>query len=196
MVVGITGGIGSGKSTVLKLFKGLGSIATYIADEEAKKLMNSSKVIQEKLVLEFGEEVYLDNKLNRPFLANIVFKNKEKLATLNAIVHPVVYNHLESFIKNNTDKDYILYENAILFENGSDVFCDKIITVTAPEKVKIDRVISRDKTSEKEVRNRMKNQWKDSKKTLQSNYIICNVSLTKTKEQVLKIHNKLTQNLL
>ncbi|MCH3885415.1 dephospho-CoA kinase [Tenacibaculum sp. MSW2] len=196
MVVGITGGIGSGKSTVLKLFKELGNIATYIADKEAKDLMNTSKVIQERLVLEFGEEVYLNNKLNRPFLANIVFKNKEKLAVLNEIVHPVVYNHLENFIKNNIDKDYILYENAILFENGSDVFCDKIITVTAPEAVKINRVISRDKTSEKEVRNRMKNQWKDSKKILQSNYIICNVSLEETKEKVLKIHNKLTQNLL
>ncbi|MCH3883232.1 dephospho-CoA kinase [Tenacibaculum sp. K20-16] len=196
MVVGITGGIGSGKSTVLKLFKELGNIATYIADKEAKDLMNTSKVIQEKLVLEFGEEVYLNNKLNRPFLANIVFKNKEKLAVLNEIVHPVVYNHLENFIKNNIDKDYILYENAILFENGSDVFCDKIITVTAPEEVKINRVISRDKTSEKEVRNRMKNQWKDSKKILQSNYIICNVSLEETKGKVLKIHNKLTQNLL
>ncbi len=196
MVVGITGGIGSGKSTVLKLFKELGNIATYIADKEAKDLMNTSKVIQERLVLEFGEEVYLNNKLNRPFLANIVFKNKEKLAVLNEIVHPVVYNHLENFIKYNIDKDYILYENAILFENGSDVFCDKIITVTAPEEVKINRVISRDKTSEKEVRNRMKNQWKDSKKILQSNYIICNVSLEETKGKVLKIHNKLTQNLL
>lgn len=196
MVVGITGGIGSGKSTVLKLFKELGNIATYIADKEAKDLMNTSKVIREQLILEFGEEVYLNNKLNRPFLANIVFKNKEKLAVLNEIVHPVVYNHLENFIKNNIDKDYILYENAILFENGSDVFCDKIITVTAPENVKINRVISRDKTSENEVRNRMKNQWKDSKKILQSNYIICNVSLAKTKDQVLKIHNKLTQNLL
>lgn len=194
MVVGLTGGIGSGKSTVLKMFKKFENVATYIADVEAKKLMNSSKEIKEKLTKEFGVEVYQNNELNRPFLANIVFQQKEKLTLLNSIVHPVVHKHLQSFIQQNQDKHYVLYENAILFENGSDALCDKIITVTAPEKVKIKRVIARDNSTEKEVLNRMKNQWKDAKKVLQSNYIIYNVLLADTERQVLKIHNKLTKN--
>ena len=193
MVVGITGGIGSGKSTVLKLFKELANIATYIADKEAKNLMNSSNVIREKLISEFGEDVYGNNQLNRPFLANIVFTNKEKLTVLNGIVHPVVHKHLQEFIKSNSNKDYILYENAILFENGSEVLCDKVITVTAPEEIKIARVVSRDTTSVEEVKNRMKNQWSDAKKMMQSNYVIYNDSLDKTKDQILKIHNNLTK---
>ncbi|PHO00979.1 dephospho-CoA kinase, partial [Rhodobacteraceae bacterium 4F10] len=117
----------------------------------------------------------------------------EKLAILNAIVHPVVNEHLQNFIKENSNKNYILYENAILFENGSDSFCDKIITVTAPENIRIDRVIKRDNSTIENVKNRIKNQWNETKKTLQSNYLIENLTLTNSKEQVLKIHNSLTK---
>ena len=112
---------------------------------------------------------------------------------LNSIVHPVVNEHLQAFIKQNSDKAYVLYENAILFENGSDAFCDKIITVTAPEEVRINRVVKRDNTTIEEVKNRIKNQWSDTKKTLQSNYIIDNKTLNYSKEQVLRIHNSLTK---
>lgn len=192
MVVGITGGIGSGKTTVLNLFKKY-NVATYIADIEAKNLMNTSSVIRQKLILEFGNEVYLDNKLNRPFLADIVFNNKEKLAILNSIVHPEVFKHLDNFINSNLDKEYILYENAILFENGSDALCDKIITVTAPEKVKIDRIIKRDNSTRKEVLQRMNNQWLEERKTIQSNYIIYNIELESTLKAVGRIHNILTK---
>lgn len=193
MVVGLTGGIGSGKTTVANFFKEF-NVAVYIADVEAKKLMNSSEVIKEKLVKEFGKEVYIDNQLNRPYLAEIVFNNKEKLSVLNNIVHPEVYKHLNDFIKSNTDKDYVLYENAILFENKSDVFCDKIITVTAPLEVRISRVLSRDNTSEKEVLQRINNQWSEEKKIMQSNYIISNISLKNTQKSVRKIHNILTES--
>lgn len=193
MIVGLTGGIGSGKSTVLKFFKEF-NIATYNADEEAKKLMNSSEIIREKLQKEFGQEVYKNNTLNKPFLANIVFKSKEKLALLNTIVHPEVYKHLDNFIKNNQNKAYILYENAILFENGSDYLCDKIITVTAPKATRIKRVMARDNSTQKEVENRMDNQWKDALKIMQSNYVIFNTTFEETKAIVLNIHNKLTKN--
>ena len=195
MVIGLTGGIGSGKSTVVNMFSEFKNIAVYIADDEAKKLMNTSTQIKTQLIAEFGEQVYLNNELNRPYLASIVFNNKERLATLNAIVHPIVKEHLQDFIKENSSKDYILYENAILFENGSNSFCDKIITVTAPKDVKINRVIKRDNATMKDVKNRMKNQWNEAKKTLQSNYLIENLTLTKTREQVLKIHNSLTKKL-
>ncbi|NVK09848.1 MAG: dephospho-CoA kinase [Tenacibaculum sp.] len=193
MVVGLTGGIGSGKSTIVKMFSEFENIAIYIADDEAKKLMVTSPKIKTQLITEFGEQVYINNKLNRAYLASIVFNNKEKLAILNAIVHPVVNEHLQNFIKENSNKNYILYENAILFENGSDSFCDKIITVTAPENIRIDRVIKRDNSTIEDVKNRIKNQWNETKKTLQSNYLIENLTLTNSKEQVLKIHNSLTK---
>lgn len=193
MVIGLTGGIGSGKSTVLKMFSSFKNIAIYIADDEAKKLMNSSEEIKQKLIAEFGEKTYQNNILNRPFLANIVFNNKKKLTKLNAIVHPVVHKHLDNFIKNNSNKLYILYENAILFENNSHLFCDKIITVTCPENIRIERVIKRDNSSINDVKNRMKNQWKESKKTLQSHYVIENIISKNTKAQVLNIHNILTK---
>ncbi len=194
MVIGLTGGIGSGKSTVIKIFSQFKNIAIYIADDEAKKLMNSSIDIKSQLISGFGEKTYVKNELNRPYLANIVFKNKDKLALLNAIVHPVVNDHLRNFILQNTSKEYILYENAILFENESNTFCDKIITVTAPESIRIQRVLKRDDSTINAVKNRIKNQWSQSKKTLQSHYIIENVILTNTEEQILRIHNILTKN--
>lgn len=195
MVIGITGGIGSGKSTVVRMFSEFKNTAIYIADDEAKKLMHSSPIIKNKLISEFGKEVYIKNQLNRPFLASIVFKNKIKLNILNSIVHPIVNNHFQEFILKNEKKQYIIYENAILFENGSNIFCDKIITVTAPENIRIKRVLERDKTTENTVRNRIKNQWSETKKTLQSNYKIENLTLTNTKKEILRIHNILTKNI-
>ncbi len=164
MVVGVTGGIGSGKTSVVKMFSEFENIAIYLADNKAKELMNSSEEIRKKLIAEFSSEVYKNGELNRAFLANIVFNNKEKLAKLNVIVHPVVFQDFQDFIKKNSKKAYILYENAILFENGSDKMCDKIITIIAPKEVRINRVIKRDKTTKKDVENRMKNQWDDAKK--------------------------------
>lgn len=193
MLIGITGGIGSGKTTVAKMFADFDKVAIYFADIEAKKLMNSSERIKSQLIDEFSEEVYKNGALNRAYLAGIVFKDKEKLEKLNAIVHPVVYQHLQDFVKSNDDKDYIVYENAILFENGSEKLCDKIITVTAPEEIRVERVVKRDQTTEKEVRNRIKNQWSDEKKTLQSHYVIHNLSVTSVVKEVRRIHNNLTK---
>mgnify|MGYP000675191794 CR=1 FL=1 len=193
MIVGLTGGIGSGKTTVAKFFSEFKNVAIYIADIEAKKLMNSSQIIKEKLIKEFGEEAFLDNVLNREYISSIVFNNKDKLSSLNAIVHPEVKKHFKDFVKNNVDKLYIIYENAILFESKSNFFCDIIITVYAELNTKIKRVLLRDSVTKKEVLNRMKNQWDDEKKILQSNYIICNENLDDTKNQVNKIHNILTQ---
>ncbi|WP_262906319.1 dephospho-CoA kinase [Tenacibaculum finnmarkense] len=193
MVIGLTGGIGSGKSTVVKMFAEYKNSAIYIADNEAKKLMNSSDEIKTKLIAEFGEDVYKNKQLNKPFLADIVFNDKDKLAILNAIVHPVVNNHFKDFILKNTNKNYILYENAILFENGSNIFCDKIITVTAPENIRIERVLKRDNTTIDAVKSRINNQWSQTKKTLQSHYVIENITRKKTQQQVAIIHAILTK---
>lgn len=192
MIIGLTGGIGSGKTTVAKMFLEHKNVCIYIADEEAKKLMNSSKIIQDKLIKEFGDEAFLNGNLNRKYISNIVFKDKTKLNRLNEIVHPEVKKHFNNFVKENSSKSYIIYENAILFETKSDVICDKIITVYADLETKISRVISRDSSSKIEVENRIKNQWKDQKKMLLSNYIIYNENLANTRNQVHKIHNILT----
>lgn len=192
MVVGLTGGIGSGKSTVANMFSKFENIAIYIADIEAKKLMNSSPVIKEKLIQEFGKESFLENQLNRAYISKIVFNNKERLAKLNSIIHPEVRKHFFEFKELNSSKAYILYEAAILFEAKADVLCDKIITIFVDEKTRLKRVIERDKTTEVEVKNRMKNQWKDEKKIMLSNYLILNDNLTETSSQIHKIHNILT----
>ncbi|WGH75618.1 dephospho-CoA kinase [Tenacibaculum tangerinum] len=196
MVIGLTGGIGSGKSTIVKMFSEFKNIAIYIADDEAKKLMSTSPKIKTQLIAKFGNEVFTNGELNKPYLASIVFKDKDKLALLNAIVHPIVKEHLQNFIKNNYKKSYILYENAILFENGSDAFCDKIITVTAPKDVRINRVVKRDNITVEDVKNRINNQWSETKKILQSNYLIENISLINAQKQIFKIHNNLTKNFI
>ncbi|AOW16621.1 dephospho-CoA kinase [Polaribacter vadi] len=192
-IVGLTGGIGSGKTTVAKFFAEFKNVAIYIADVEAKKLMNSSEIIKTKLVKEFGKESFIKGELNRTFIAEIVFKDKEKLAILNGIVHPEVRKHFQKFIENNQDKAYIIYENAILFESKSNIFCDIVVTVYADLNTKINRVIARDSSTKTAVLNRMKSQWSDAKKMLQSNYIIYNEKLEDTVNQVHKIHNILTQ---
>jgi dephospho-CoA kinase len=191
-IVGLTGGIGSGKTTVANFFSEFDDVAVYIADFEAKKLMNSSKIIKKKLIKEFGEFAFIKGVLNRKYIAEIVFKDQEKLAKLNAISHPEVKKHFEKFVKNNSHKDYIIYENAILFETKSSALCDVIITVFVDVNTKIQRVIDRDSSTKMEVLNRIKNQWPDAKKILQSNYIIWNIDLKKTQNQVRDIHNNLT----
>lgn len=129
-IVGLTGGIGSGKTTVAKQFQALG-IPVYIADDEAKKLMNRSKIIKRKLKALFGDEAYKDNTLNRPFLADKIFNNAENLEKMNAVVHPKVASHFKNWVKKQI-APYVLKESAILFENGAYKDCDLIITVTAP----------------------------------------------------------------
>ena len=193
MIVGLTGGIGSGKTTVANFFSDFNNVAVYIADIEAKKLMNTSSIIKSHLIKEFGINSYINNQLNRKFISNIVFKDKLKLANLNSIVHPEVKKHFQEFVKKNTQKKYIVYENAILFESKSNQLCDFVITVFIDEETKIKRVILRDSSTEKEVLERIRNQWEDQKKILQSNYIIHNKNLDETKNQVEYIHNILTE---
>lgn len=193
MVVGITGGIGSGKTTVLKEFQKRGSVAVYIADKEAKELMNTSPIIKKGLVDAFGKEAYINEQLNRTYISGIVFKDSEKLFELNSIVHPAVFDHFKTFVLNNKDKAYILYENAILFENGSDALCDVIITVVARKSERIKRVIARDKVTKEQVIERINNQWSDSKKILQSHYIVLNNPSEDIESQTVRIHNNLTK---
>jgi dephospho-CoA kinase len=194
MIVGLTGGIGSGKTTVLNFFKEFKDIAVYIADIEAKKLMNTSPIIRNKLIKAFGEEAFSENSINREYLSKVVFKDKQQLQILNNIVHPEVANHFKEFVAINKDKAYVLYENAILFETKNNLFCDYIITVFSSLEERVSRIIQRDTTTREAVLDRMKNQFSDEKKIQQSHYIINNTSLQTSKEAVHRIHNFLTQN--
>ena len=193
IVVGLTGGIGSGKTTILKMFRDL-EIDCYIADVEAKKLMNSSKKIKKKLIEEFGKDAYTANGLNRKFIANIVFKNPDRLKILNSIVHPRVHKHFKKFVK-KSKSSYVIYENAILFETKGDKKCDFIITVTAPIDVRIDRILARDTTTKVDILNRMNNQFSDEEKISKSDFVINNIDLKETQKEVIKIHSKILQKI-
>ncbi len=193
MVVGITGGIGSGKSLVVNEFLKFKNTVYYHADVEAKKLMSSSQEIRENIISSFGINSYNNNELNREYISEIVFKDVAKLQKLNSIVHPVVRNHFLEFISSQEKDTIILYENAILFEIGSDLLCDFVISVCAPFKERIKRVVERDQTTKEEVIQRMKNQWNDAKKKMLSNYLIWNVDKMQTMLKVQEIYNFLTK---
>lgn len=189
ITVGLTGGIGSGKTTVAKAFEALG-VPIYIADEEAKKLMVKSKVIKRKLTTLFGEEAYVNNELNKPFLSQAIFNNKALLEQMNAIVHPRVGRHFNKW-KAKQKAAYVIKEAAILFENGSYKHYDYIITVIAQKSVRIERVMQRDNTTKEKVLSIIKNQWDDAEKVEKSHFVIENNDLESTKKQVLAIHKKL-----
>jgi dephospho-CoA kinase len=188
-VVGLTGGIGSGKTTVAKQFEALG-IPVYIADNEAKKLMNNSKIIRRKLIALFGEEAYLNNSLNRPFLADKIFNNASNLEKMNAIVHSKVASHFKKWV-NKQKAPYVLKESAILFENGAYKFCDFIITVTAPIELRKERLLKRDDTTLKKIQAIIDNQWDDKAKIEKSQFVIVNKDLKETRQQVQLTHNKI-----
>lgn len=189
IVVGLTGGIGAGKSTIATFFKEL-NVPVYIADNEAKRLMHTSKVVKEKIINEFGEKAYIHNKLNRPFLAAIVFSDKSKLTAINAIVHPSVSNSFKRWAHKQSSP-YVIQENAILFENGTSHKFDYIITVTAPLDERIQRVMVRDTVKRADVLTRINNQISDNEKIESSDFVIHNLDKVSSKKEVLKIHKKL-----
>ena len=193
MVVGLTGGIGSGKTTISNLFGKFQNVVIYNADYEAKKLMNSSFEIKSKITEQFGESSYKNNQLNTTYIAAHVFKDKTKLEALNSLVHPEVKNHFQQFISQQKKEVYIIYENAILFESKSNLICDIIISVATPLDIRIKRILLRDNSSEEEVLRRIKSQWLEEKKQLQSHYIIYNQNRENLPSQVVNIHNILTK---
>ncbi|WP_417360378.1 dephospho-CoA kinase [Galbibacter sp.] len=187
MIVGLTGGIGSGKSTIASFFKELG-VPVYIADDRAKILMESDETIRNSIIEEFGHGAYQGAKPNRKFLSNIVFNQPDKLAILNGIIHPVVRADFDSWYATQ-NAPYVIKEVAVLFESGGDKLCDAIISVTAPEEIRIQRVVERDNTSISAVEDRMRNQWTDQQRVDKSTYVIENIDLDTTRENVCKIHD-------
>ncbi|WP_370390886.1 dephospho-CoA kinase [uncultured Winogradskyella sp.] len=188
-IVGLTGGIGSGKSTVAAMFEALG-IPVYIADDEAKALMNSSKAIKKELIALLGESAYKNNRVNRPFIAQQVFNNKALLKKINTIVHPRVAEHFKSWLSKQNGP-YVIKEAAIIFENDLEHQYDTIITVVAPKEERIKRVVARDDSSKEKVLAVIENQLPDDEKVKRSDFVIENVDLEDVKNQVLQIHNEL-----
>lgn len=188
---GITGGIGSGKSTVCKIFEVLG-VPVYYADERAKELINTQPELIRKIKALLGEDVYnSDSQIDRKRVATVVFNFPEILKEYNAIVHPAVLDDAEKWARRHQQYDYILKEAALLFEAGSYVYLDKIICVTAPLSVRIERVKQRDGATEEEIVARMNNQWPEEKKAELSDFIIYNDGTSPLIPQVLQIHEEL-----
>ena len=187
-IVGLTGGIGSGKTTVGKVFESL-KIPVYNADNRAKALYFKPKV-KEAVTELFGDEVYVNGELNREYLSQIVFKDKEKLQQLNAIIHPAVGEDFKEWLVQQ-DAPYVLKEAAILIEAGTYKSCDAVILVEAPLETRIERVLKRDGMTKKDVEDRISKQWSDEQKRPFANFIINNDGERAIIHQVLEIHNQL-----
>jgi len=193
ITIGITGGIGSGKSTVCKVFRLLG-VPIFEADIVAKELINSNSEIKTKLIHLFGEGIYMPNEaVDRKKLANIIFNDNIQLAKVNELVHPVVRNEFENWVKKQ-NTPYIIHEAAILFESGFYKMMDFTILVSAPESQRVERVIKRDGTSEKQVKERMEKQWSNAKKKQLASVEIKNADNDLIIPQVVKIDTQIKKH--
>ena len=190
MVIGLTGGIGSGKTTVLEFFKALG-IPVYIADVQAKKLMHSDKSLRLSIQTLLGDAAYHQGQLNREYIANKVFQNHTLLQELNRLVHPVVYQDFQDFKKQHQTAQYIIYESAILLQSKQALY-DKILLVVANTEQRIERVLKRDSFTREQILNRMNNQWSQEKMKPFADFIVeNNKGLEDLKDQVQRIHQQI-----
>jgi dephospho-CoA kinase len=195
VIIGLTGGIGSGKSTIAKVFANLG-IPVFDADNTAKTLMNSNPIIKEKLIAAFGAEVYTnDNQiLNRAYLSKLVFSDQHKLALLNSIVHPItIQAAMDWAATQNTP--YVIKEAALFFESGATVGVHKIIGVSAPKAVRINRVMKRDHCTKAQVEQRMTHQIEESLKMKLCDWVIVNDDLELVLPQVVALHETILASL-
>ncbi|MGI9526168.1 MAG: dephospho-CoA kinase [Weeksellaceae bacterium] len=182
-IVGLTGGIGSGKSTVGKMLVAYG-IPLYDSDLRARNLMNESSVIISNLKSWYGESIYQEGLLDRKKLGTRVFKNPEELTRLNQLTHPLVREDFTQWVHEQNTK-FVIKEAAILFESGAYKQCNYIVTVSAEEQIRMNRVISRDNTTDMLVKDRMNKQWTDAQREAKSDYIIHNnTTLDELKTQV------------
>ncbi len=187
--IGLTGGIGSGKTTVAKVFEVLG-IPVYYADEAAKRLMNEDEVLQQKIISAFGEKAYTNGKLNRQYLSSLVFNNKENLDLLNSLVHPATIADAAVWFSKQKSA-YVIKEAALLFESGTAAGLDFVIGVTALETIRMKRVMDRDEVTAAEVKKRMQNQMEESIKMRLCDFVITNNEQEMVTPQVLKLHEQL-----
>ena len=171
LIIGITGGIGSGKSTLSKLLRAEG-YSVYDTDLEARRLQNEHSAMRKKLMDMFGKDIYSDQGLNRSALGKIVFGKPELLTKLNTIVHPLVMEDFNSWVLNRYPKKMLFIESAILYESGFNKLVDKVILITADESIRIERVVNRDGVTPEHVRARMANQFPDKEKINRADFVI------------------------
>ncbi len=172
ITIGITGGMGSGKSVVSRLMEIMG-IPVYSADTESKRLTDTSPEIKKSLIASFGPELYAGDTLNKPLLASLIFSDKENLEKVNQIIHPVVLRDFQQWIQRQKS-EYAAIESAILFESGFNCFVDYVITVTCPTELRIQRVIRRDHLTREQIIQRMNNQLPEEEKCQRSDFVILN----------------------
>lgn len=191
--IGITGGIGVGKSTVCEIFKRLG-VPVYNADERAKFLMQNDQELISAIKKEFGWDAYLrNNELNRPYLSKIVFHNPEKLQVLNGLVHPKVGEDYEQWTNQHKDKEYSVKEAALLFEAESYKKLHKVIVVTCPINTRIERIMKRDGSRKEDILKRINNQLTDKERLEKADYVIVNDGNRSIIEQTIDIHHKILE---
>ena len=191
LVVALTGGIGSGKTTVLNLFKEKG-VPCYIADEQAKKMMVENKNIIKAIIKEFGEKAYHeDEQLNTNYLASRVFSDAQELDKLNRIVHPAVRDHFNDWVKEQKAQ-FVIYESALVFEHNQEESFDEIILVTAPVEERIKRVMKRSGTSINDIKKRMSRQMDDNLKINKATYIINNILYENLNNKINIIYDNIT----
>lgn len=188
--VGITGGIGSGKTLISEIFSSL-QIPVYNSDLRAKEITVFDSEVRKNIIQSFGNDSYEGKYLNRSYLSQIVFSDKKKLERLNGIIHPAVFKDYSKWLLDFSGKPYVLKEAAILFESGSYKTCDKTILITAPQEIRISRVMLRDSVSKNEVMERIKNQMSDIDKLKLADYVIINDGEQSLLKQVYNIHEQL-----
>jgi dephospho-CoA kinase len=188
--LGITGGIGSGKSTVCRIFSHLG-VPVYNADERAKWLVDHHESLRNDIIAEFGAESFAEGKYNREFIASIVFRDKSRLEKLNSIIHPVVLNDWEEFCAGQPDIPYVIKEAAIMFEAGGRETMDTIALVYSPKELRIQRLMERDHTSREAIEARMNSQMPEEEKMKLADHVIYNDDEHSLIDQVRELHHKM-----
>lgn len=185
-IIGLTGGIGSGKTQVVEVFRALG-VPCYIADIEAKRLMHDNPQLKEKILQLFGKQAYTKQGLNRAFIGEIVFQNPDMLKQLNAIVHPAVAIDFTTWLSQQSHP-YVIKEVAILFETGGDKAVDQSLLITAPKTLRIERAMQRDKASQETILARMSNQWEDKQKIPLADHVIENIDWQTAQKKIKALH--------
>ncbi len=186
-IIGLSGGIGSGKSTIAKEFKRK-SVPVYNSDLSAKNLMISSKKLKSKLIESFGLSIYSNGLLNKKYISNLIFNDSIALNKINSIVHPEVFNDFNQW-KSRLNNDYVIYESALVFESGSYKSNDYNILVTSDLNLRIERIIKRDNIKKDEVLLKINNQWTDKKKIPLADYVFKNSSEKENQKIVLSLIN-------
>jgi len=185
--VAITGGIGTGKTTISNMFSDKG-VPVFNSDEIAKEIMNTNSLLKNEIVTAFGDKAYDKNKLNKEYLSDVIFNDETLLKKINSIVHPYVADEFNSWIQEQ-DSKYIIYESAIIFENQAEDFFDKIICVTASEEEVISRIMKRNDFSVDKIKSIINKQLPNDAKVQKSDYVIESMNISKLSDKVLEIHN-------